>query len=123
VALQLADTVLKEGLDPTGGVFYLADPAGTVDREKEWWTQAEAIVGFLNAYQETARPDFLAAAWDTWIFIKTHMLDHDHGEWYRRVDPDGTPQPHHEIVGPWKCPYHNGRACLEVMRRASGAGS
>jgi mannobiose 2-epimerase len=123
VALLLADAVFKEGLDPMGGVFYLADPAGSVDREKEWWTQAEAIVGFLNAYQQTGRSEFLAAAWDTWVFIKAHMLDHHHGEWYRRVGRDGTPQPQHEKVGPWKCPYHNARACLEVMRRASGARS
>jgi mannobiose 2-epimerase len=117
-ALLLADTVLREGLDPMGGVFYMADPGGKVDKGKEWWTQAEAVVGFLNAYQETQRLEFLEAARDTWEFIKGHMLDHERGEWYRRVDSDGTPAPGHEIVGPWKCPYHNARACLEVMRRA-----
>jgi len=121
LTLALADAVLEDGLDPMGGVFYLADPAGAVDREKEWWTQAEAIIGFLHAYQRTERQDFLAAAWATWDFVKAHMLDHDHGEWYRRVDRDGTPQTQHEKVGPWKGPYHNGRACLEVMRRVAGA--
>jgi mannobiose 2-epimerase len=114
----MAQGVLREGLDPMGGVFYLADSAGNVDKGKEWWTQAEAVVGFLNAYQETGRQDFLEAAWDTWGFIKGHMLDHRHGEWHRRVDREGTPEPGHEIVGPWKCPYHNARACLEVMRRS-----
>lgn len=122
-ALLLADAVLREGFDPMGGVFYLADPAGTVDREKEWWPQAEAIVGFLHAYQRTGRADFLAAARDTWAFIKAYMLDQQQGEWYRRVDRDGTLQPQHEKVGPWKGPYHNARACLEVMRRASGGRS
>lgn len=121
-ALLMAESVLKEGLDPMGGVFYTADPSGGVDKGKEWWTQAEAVVGFLNAYQETQRPDFLEAARDTWGFIQAHVLDHEHGEWYRRVDREGTPQPGNEIVGPWKCPYHNARACLEVMRRAAGAG-
>jgi mannobiose 2-epimerase len=117
-AVVMAQGVLREGLDPMGGVFYLADSAGNVDKGKEWWTQAEAVVGFLNAYQETGRQDFLEAAWDTWGFIKGHMLDHRHGEWHRRVDREGTPEPGHEIVGPWKCPYHNARACLEVMRRS-----
>lgn len=116
-ALLLADTALREGSDPWGGMFYAADAAGTVDPEKEWWTQAEAVVGFLDAYQQTARPDFLDAAWDTWVFIRTHMRDRRHGEWYRRVARDGTPQPQHEKVGPWKGPYHNVRACLEVMER------
>jgi mannobiose 2-epimerase len=115
---RLAETVLGEGVDPLGGVFYEVDEAGTVDREKEWWTQAEAIVGFLHAYQATARRDFLGAAWDTWVFIKTHLLDQRHGEWHRRTGRDGTPQPQHEIVGPWKGPYHATRACLEVMERS-----
>jgi mannobiose 2-epimerase len=121
-ALLLAESALTEGLDPKGGVFYLADAGGNVDEGKEWWTQAESVVGFLNAYQETRRREFLKAAWDTWEFIKAHVLDRERGEWYRRVDPDGTPQPGNEIVGPWKCPYHNTRACLEVMKRAGGAG-
>jgi cellobiose epimerase len=118
VARLLADTVLGDGLDPLGGVYYQAHPGGHVDREKEWWTQAEAVVGFLDAYQATARPDFLAAARDTWVFIRSFLLDRDHGEWYRRTDRDGVPQPQHEKVGPWKGPYHNTRACLEVVERS-----
>lgn len=117
-ALLTAESVMREALDPGGGVFYLADAAGQVDKGKEWWTQAEAVVGFLNAYQETGRADFLEAAWNTWGFIKARMLNREQGEWYRRVDADGNPEPGHEIVGPWKCPYHNARACLEVMKRA-----
>ncbi|MDX1676123.1 MAG: AGE family epimerase/isomerase [Longimicrobiales bacterium] len=117
-ALLLTDTVLREGLDREhGGVFYEVRD-GMVDREKEWWTQAEAVVGFLHAYQDTARPELLAAALDTWAFLRTHLVDREAGEWRRRVDRDGTPQPGHETVGPWKGPYHNTRACLEIMARA-----
>ena len=122
-ARLVAESVLREALDPGGGVFYQTDAAGQVDQGKEWWTQAESVVGFLNAYQETQRPDFLEAAWNTWGFIRDHMLDQEHGEWYRRVERDGTPQRGNVVVGPWKCPYHNARACLEVMKRAGGAGS
>ena len=117
VAVLLADTTLREGVDPRGGLFYRADATGAVDREKEWWPQAEAVVGFLDAFERTARPEFLDAAWRTWSFIRDHLRDHEYGEWHRRVDRDGTPQPRHEKAGPWKGPYHNGRACLEVMRR------
>jgi mannobiose 2-epimerase len=117
-ALLMAESTLREALDPVGGLFYQIDAAGNVDKGKEWWTQAEGVVGFLNAHQMTGRPDFREAARDTWEFIRGHMLNREHGEWHRRVDRDGIPEPGHEIVGPWKCPYHNTRACLEVMRRA-----
>ena len=117
-ALLLADTVLAEGLDREhGGVFYEARD-GQVDRDKEWWTQAEAVVGFLHAYQTTARSAFLEAAWSAWAFIKGHLLDPESGEWHRRTDRSGTPRPGTETVGPWKGPYHNTRACLEVVTRA-----
>lgn len=118
VSLLLADTVLREGLDPDGGVFYEVAPDGTVDEAKEWWTQAESVVGFLAAYQATDRPELLAAAASTWEFIERRVLDHRNGEWYRRVDRDGSPQPQHEKAGPWKGPYHNSRMCLQVMERA-----
>ena len=53
------------------------------------------------------------------------MIDHEHGEWFAELERDGTPRVGPPLgdaegevkIGPWKCPYHNGRACLEVMRR------
>ena len=117
VSLALAEAVLAEAFDPAGGIFYEARPGGIVDTDKEWWPQAEAIVGFLNAYQETRRPDYLSAAWHTWAFIRRHIVDEEFGEWHWRVTRDGAVLPGHEKVGPWKCPYHNSRACLEVIAR------
>ena len=122
VSLRLATAVLEEGVDPAGGIFNAGGPDGVVDTDKEWWPQAEAIVGFVNAYQETGREAFLHAARTTWDFTKRHILDAERGEWHRRVAGDGTLRPGHEKVGPWKCPYHNGRACLEMITRSQGSG-
>ncbi len=114
---QLVAAVLARGVDTEfGGIFYEAN-AGTLDTDKEWWPQAEAIVGFLAAYQQTADESCLRAALDTWRFVERHMLDRDHGEWRRRVSRSGDQSRGGEKVGPWKCPYHNSRACLEVMSR------
>jgi mannobiose 2-epimerase len=116
-ALRLAEAVLAHGVDPVhGGVFYHAEH-GAVDTDKEWWPQTEAIVGFLGAFQETGRTDFLDAATATWRFTSRHLLDRRHGEWLRRVSRAGDVSRGGEKVGPWKCPYHNARACLEVMAR------
>ncbi len=79
--------------------------------------QAEAMVGFLNAYELTGRAAFLEAVAAVWEFTKKHVIDGRGGEWRRRVARDGSPLRGHEKVGPWKCPYHNARACLEVRAR------
>ena len=84
-----------------------------------WWVQAETVVGFLNGYQKTPEHDeYLEAALAEWEFIKAHVIDRREGsEWYWEVNEDGSPVLGRPIVEPWKCPYHNGRMCIEVMRR------
>ena len=88
-----------------------------IDTNKEWWPQAEAVVGFLNAYQLSGRRSFFEAARQCWEFIERHVVDRRHGEWFWRVARDGTPDPHEPKVSEWKSPYHNTRTCLETMRR------
>lgn len=118
VSVRLAETVLDEAVDARGGVYYSTRLLGNAtNTDKEWWVQAEAIVGFINAYQETGNAAYLDAAVRTWEFVRRNILDLEHGEWHRRVTRDGQLRPNHDKVGPWKCPYHNARACLEVMRR------
>jgi mannobiose 2-epimerase len=117
-SLRIASFVLAEGYDAShGGVYNERAANGHLDTDKEWWPQAEAIVGFLAAYQESGRIEFLDAAWGTWTFVKEYVLDERNGEWHRRVSSTGILRPAFEKVGPWKCPYHNARACLEVMSR------
>ena len=117
LSVRMADAVLVAGYDPAGGLYTGGGPGGVTDTDKEWWPQAEAIVGFVSAYQVTGRDDFLEAARRTWAFTERHLLDRERGEWHRRVAADGTLRRGHEKVGPWKCPYHNGRACLEIVTR------
>ena len=120
-ARRLAESVLEQGLDPVHGGIYNESDDGHVDTDKEWWPQAEAIVGFLAEYLESERPAFLHAAAESWRFASAHLLDRQHGEWRRRVSRDGSESRGGEKVGPWKCPYHNARACLEVITRVDAA--
>ena len=92
---------------------------GTVDKKRVWWVQAEAVVGFYNQYQkEPGHKEYLDAAKNIWNFIKAYVIDPREGsEWFMHVDDNGVPEADKPIVEPWKCPYHNGRMCMEIIRR------
>jgi mannobiose 2-epimerase len=121
VAVQMAAAVLEQGIDADGGLLYEADPTGIIDSDKHWWPQAEAVVGFLNAWQLSGQHRFLRAAERSWAFIETFIVDSQHGEWFWLVSKSGQPGADLDKVGPWKCPYHNSRACFEAMERLDGA--
>lgn len=95
---------------------------GVVDTTRVWWVQAEAVVGFLNGYQKSPEQrKYLEAAEDIWNYIKNYMVDKRNGsEWYAELDKEKNPI-EKPIVEPWKCPYHNGRMCFEVIRRMQDA--
>ncbi len=93
---------------------------GVVNTSRIWWVQAETVIGFLNGYQkDPSKKEYLEAAQSEWRYIREHMIDGREGsEWFWEVDKNGEPTSKKPIVEPWKCPYHNGRMCFEVIRRA-----
>lgn len=129
----LGDEKYKKKLDPviddlTENIFQVAFNGeslanecekGIVNSHRIWWVQAETVVGFINGYQRhPERKDYLQAAAAEWEFIKAHVIDPREGsEWYWETYEDGKPIEGRPIVEPWKCPYHNGRMCIEVIRR------
>ena len=115
-AVQMAIAV-QRGLAGDGALWYEFDPAhGGLVREKHWWPQAEAMVGFYNAWQVSGDASFAAQAINSWTFIKAR-LKAENGEWYWGIGEDGNAMPGKDKAGLWKCPYHNGRACLEMLKR------
>ena len=91
---------------------------GEKNELRVWWVQAEAVVGFVHQWQKTGDETYARAAADIFHFTLEHVADHrPGGEWFWCVDKQGVPIPGKPIVEPWKCPYHNGRMCLELMRR------
>ncbi len=114
---ELADQIHSVALDDNS--LFNECEEGKVDTKKVWWVQAEALLGFLNAYKKNPeRKDYLESVGRVWDYIKTHMIDPRKGsEWFNELNRDGTPIKTKEIVGPWKCPYHNGRMCFEVINR------
>jgi mannobiose 2-epimerase len=117
LAVKIAHAAL-EGLDKDGGLFYEYEPVKNhFIKEKHSWVQAEAMVGFFNAWQLSGDESFLQHALQLWHYIKAHIRDRQYGEWYWGRAADGTIMRGQDKVGMWKCPYHNSRACIDIVRR------
>jgi len=116
ISKELVLSTLHEGLDKDGSLFNEIKGA-VLDTDKHWWPQAEAMVGFMDAFENEQDLNFLSHVEMLWEFIKTHMIDNENGEWYWRVDAANIPIITEEKAGFWKCPYHNGRALMELIER------
>jgi mannobiose 2-epimerase len=115
-AIELAQAALQ-GIGDDGGLFQEYDvDKGEWLRQKHWWSQAEGMVGFMNAWQLTGDPVYLEATFNCWKFIKEYIIDEEWGEWHWGVYEDHTKM-NEDKAGFWKCPYHNSRACIEVVKR------
>jgi mannobiose 2-epimerase len=119
IALKMADVTLHQALAPDGGLYYETIKPETVDRARHWWVQAEGVVGFYNAYQLSGQTRFAEASYELWKYIQDKFVDRVNGEWFKILDPQGHPLPEQFKVGPWECPYHTSRTCLEIIRRTS----
>lgn len=117
-SVLLADAA-AEGLDSDGGLWYEYEPhTKHLIREKHSWPQAEAMVGFFNAWQLSSDEKYLLQSMAVWDFIKQHIKDRVNGEWFWGIY-DGYEVIEKDKAGFWKCPYHSSRACLEIIRRIS----
>lgn len=110
-AVKIANHILHHGMTAEGRIFE-GDSDSSV-----WWVQAEAIVGFINAYEVTGEVKFAEAALNVWKFIKNHHRSEHNGlwTWYDSGTVKGNEAKY--LAGPWKGPYHDGRAMLEGVKR------
>lgn len=108
----------EEGLLSDGSMAYEKNiRSGHLDAERHWWVQAETVVGFLNHYQHFGDEKSLQTALDCWRYISNNLIDRQQGEWFWSILPDGSINRRDDKAGIWKCPYHNGRACMEILER------
>ncbi len=117
-SLNIARATQKTAIDQDGALLYEGTPVQGVTRfHKEWWPQNEAIVGFINAFQQSGDRSFLQTSIRLWDFCEKYLIDHQNGEWFRIVSRDYQINPNDLKVSFWKCPYHNGRAGIEAPAR------
>jgi len=129
-AVTIVDNIEHVAVDKDGGLFLESTRFGShVKTNKHWWQQAETLVGFMNAFELTGDEKYWETVKLSWRFIDTCLIDHERGEWFTKlnrlgvpylVEPADDPSPYYRNdwkIDPWKCPYHNGRAMLEMIAR------
>lgn len=120
ISVRIADAC-ADGINPeTGGLYAEANEKGLVDCQMSWWVQAEAVIGFFNAYQITRDDKYLDLTLNVAEYIQNYVSDREGGkfrEWLSRGDQDKHGPSNEYRVNSWKGPYHNGRMCLELIER------
>ncbi|MBU5593755.1 AGE family epimerase/isomerase [Amphibacillus sp. MSJ-3] len=113
---DISYNISEYAIQPDGSLIN-EEENGELDKTRVWWVQAEAIVGFYNAYQRTGDIKFLNRVQGLWNYIQTTIHDpRPNGEWYWSIEPDGSPTKR-DLVEPWKASYHNARMALELIER------
>lgn len=118
---QIAAKVAAEGMAGDGSLLD-AKVKGKVLPVRVWWVEAEAVIGFYNAFQLTGNKDYISLSESVWHYIQKSFLDpRPNGEWYARLDENGHPTSNQiisaNIADEWKGCYHNTRMCLEMIKR------
>lgn len=129
IAKQMMDYALQYAWDnKVGGFydagFYFKDKPGLtiINKEKNWWSQAEAMNTLL--LMSKLFPNDPMQYYDKfkqqWQYIKTNLIDHKYGDWYANgLDID--PQVKTALKGQiWKGNYHQFRSmmnCVDELRR------
>lgn len=106
-----------EGFTQEDGMIYEMQNGHGADGDRHWWVQAETVVGYFNLWEHFGNQEGLENAIMCWEFIKAHIIDRENGEWFWSLRSDGTVNREDDKAGFWKCPYHNGRMCMELIER------
>ncbi len=114
--LEISENIYDIAYDKQSGSLFNERDNDYINRKRIWWVQAETVVGFVNAYQHGGDKKFLEAAEKVMEWIKSKQVDKRCGEWYSQLDENGEPA-QLAVVDEWKCPYHNGRMCMEIIAR------
>ncbi len=113
LSVKIVDAA-SEGIQTDGSLVYESEN-GHIDYDRHWWVQAEAVVGYMYAFRNSEELRYGKCAANVWNYIQNQIIDSENGEWYWSRKADGTVNRTEDKAGFWKCPYHNGRMCMELI--------
>ena len=116
--VRLVAMASEKGLQEDGSMCYESNlDTGYFCEDRHWWVQAETVVGFFNIFEHFDDEEALSKCLNCFDYIKNHLIDYKGGEWWWSCDAQGNINQNEDKAGFWKCPYHNGRMCMELIER------
>ncbi len=109
---------ITNGIDQEYGGVYVEGPhsGGVYDKEKEFWQQAEVMIGALDAVLLFGEEKYWEAYKNVHRFVFDKVINKKAGEWFpllsRKGDPIWTHMGHS-----WKINYHTVRAMVQSIQR------
>jgi mannobiose 2-epimerase len=114
----LASHTARYGVDAEHGGVYVEGPrhGPARDTQKEFWQQAESLVGLLDAYILLGDRAYWQAFEKVLDFVWSKMINHEVGEWFALLERDGTVK--WDYLGhAWKNNYHTVRSMIQTLAR------
>ncbi|MCX6225153.1 MAG: AGE family epimerase/isomerase [Bacteroidia bacterium] len=114
----ILDHTVNNGIDYEFGGVYVEGPhsGGVYDKEKEFWQQAEVLIGLLDAVIMFGDQKYWEAYKNVHRFVMDKAVNKGVGEWYpllsRRGEPIWTHMSHS-----WKINYHTVRSMIQSIKR------
>ena len=112
------DHALADGIDwEFGGVYVEGSHSGGVyDREKEFWQNAEMLIGLTQACLVFDKEKYWPVYVNVHRFVFDKMINHEVGEWWPLLTRQGEPIWTH-MSHNWKINYHTVRSMIETIKR------
>lgn len=112
------DHTVDNGIDWKYGGVYVEGPhsGGVYDREKEFWQQAEVMIGMLDAYILFRDRRYWEAYQNVHEFVFKKVIHHPVGEWWPLLTREGEPVWTH-MGHSWKINYHTVRCMIQCIER------
>ncbi|UCG28771.1 MAG: AGE family epimerase/isomerase [Bacteroidales bacterium] len=118
VLKKMLDHTVNHGIDYEYGGVYVEGPhtGGVYDMEKEFWQQAEVMIGMLDAFLLFGSAKFWHAYENVHRFVFDKVIHHPVGEWWPLLTREGVPIWTH-MGHSWKINYHTVRAMIQCIHR------
>ncbi len=115
---EIFDHTMIHGIDLKYGGVYVEGPhaGGVYDLEKEFWQQAEVMIGMLDACLLTGKEKYWDAYRNVHRFVFDKVINPKVGEWYPLLTREGVPVWTH-MSHSWKVNYHSVRAVIQSIKR------